>query len=490
MLVLMGVNLYASRVVINALGVEDYGLYSVVGSVVIFMGFVNNSMTAASQRFLAYTKGGGSVEEQNSMFCSVSASHILIAVILFLLGETLGVLYIENYLNVAPDKYAAAHWVFQFSLASLLMKTITVPYHASIIANEKMTAFAYISLIEGGLQLFAALMLSCFSADRVVFYAALMFLSVFATQSAYIIYSRLHFAECQFARRWKGEDVKHIFSYSGWNLLGAFSGVASSQGVNMLLNFFAGVVVNAARGVAFQVEAAITSLSGNFQSAINPQVVKNYAAKDLGRMHMLIMTGTRFSFFLLLIFAAPIFVNMEEVLTIWLKIVPEYAVGFCKLMLVYALIASLSALLLTGAMATGRIKKYQIIVAGINLLNLPLSYLVLKLNGDPYMPFFVLIMLAVIAFVARLTLVSQMISLSKRAFAKEVLQPIAMVMIVLVLVLAFYCSQNNVTDSVLMLILKLGVTFTVTIAVIMLLGVKKTEREMVVGFIKKKINAK
>lgn len=490
MLVLMAVNLYASRVVINALGVKDYGLYSVVGSIVIFMGFVNNSMTAASQRFLAYTKGSGTVEEQNSMFCSVSLSHILIALTLFVIGELLGVFYIERYLNVDSDRYVAAHWVFQFSLMSLLMKTLTVPYHASIIANEKMTAFAYISLIEGGLQLFAAMILALFSGERVVYYAGFMFLSVLATQSAYILYSRMHFEECRMGRKWKNDDVKSIFGYSGWNLLGAFSGVASSQGVNMLLNSFAGVVVNAARGIAFQVEAAITSLSGNFQSAINPQIVKNYATKDLERMHSLIMIGTRFSFYLLLIFAAPIFVNMEEVLTVWLKIVPDYSVWFCKLMLIYALISSLSGLLLTGAMATGRIKKYQIIVAGINLMNLPLSYLVLRLSGNPYQPFIVLLALAVIAFAARLTLVSQMISLSKRAFFKEVILPVFAVMIVLSLILLIFYINNSVSGNVWMLILKVGVTFVATVAVIVTIGIKKSERLIVMNFIKNKIHAK
>ena len=307
MLLLMLVNLYTSRVVFNVLGVEDYGLYSVVGSIVIFLGFVNASMTAASQRFLSYSKGHGDLASQTSMFNSLSVTHIITALLIFVIAEPGGIFYIETYLNVAPEKISAAHIVFQFSLFSLLIKTTTVPYNAAIIANERMSAFAYISIGEVALQLSSALILKHILHNQLIWYAVMMFLTVLCTQIGYVLYSKIHFKECRLCRTWDKKTVKEVFSYSGWNLLGTFSSVTIDQGVNMLLNSFFGVIVNASRGIAFQVSGAITTLSGNFQQAMNPQIVKSYASNDLSNMHRLIIKGTRFSFYLLLIFSAPIF---------------------------------------------------------------------------------------------------------------------------------------------------------------------------------------
>lgn len=488
MLLLMLVNLYTSRIVINALGVEDYGLYSIVGSVVICLGFVNSSMTAASQRFLAYSKGQGDVQEQTRMFNSVSMAHYIIAFVIFILAETGGVFYIEEFLNVAPEKINTAHVVFQFSLCSLLIKTTFVPYNASIIANERMSAFALLSILEAGLQLSVAVILRYILTNQLIWYAFMMFFTVFCTQLGYMIYSRTHFQECKLCHAWDKKTVKDVFSYSGWNLLGTLSSVAIDQGVNMLLNSFFGVIVNAARGIAFQVSGAIASLSGNFQQAMNPQIVKSYACGDLTNMHQLIMKGTRFSFFLILIFSAPIFFNINSVLTIWLGFVPEYAAIFCQLILINALISACSGPLLTGAMATGRIKKYQLIVASINLLNLPVSWVVLKFFPNPYFTVYIMIVLSVIAFVARLFLVSEMIGLSKRQFLTQTIFRVFVVALIIGSVLGVIYTNLKTSVSLLVLLVRLFLSFLFVIGVISIIGITSRERRSIMQIIRTRLS--
>lgn len=487
MLLLMLVNLYTSRVVFNVLGVEDYGLYSVVGSIVIFLGFVNASMTAASQRFLSYSKGHGDLASQTSMFNSLSVTHIITALLIFVIAEPGGIFYIETYLNVAPEKISAAHIVFQFSLFSLLIKTTTVPYNAAIIANERMSAFAYISIGEVALQLSSALILKHILHNQLIWYAVMMFLTVLCTQIGYVLYSKIHFKECRSCRTWDKKTVKEVFSYSGWNLLGTFSSVTIDQGVNMLLNSFFGVIVNASRGIAFQVSGAITTLSGNFQQAMNPQIVKSYASNDLSNMHRLIIKGTRFSFYLLLIFSAPIFFNITQVLSIWLNAVPEYATTFCRLILINALISACSGPLLTGAMATGHIKKYQIIVASINLLNLPISWIGLKLLPNPYLTVYVMILLSIIAFIARLLLVSQMIKLPKRLFLTDAILRMGFVSVVSGGGLWLIYNNMGPSESLGGLIFRLFVSFLFVISIISLIGISKQERNSIIQTIKSRI---
>ena len=486
MLVLMGINFYTARVVLNALGVEDYGLYAIVGAVVIFLGFINNSMASASQRFLAFFHGKGDLENLNRTFNSVLLVQCIISVLIFVLGETCGVLYIENYLNVSADKINVAHVVYQFSLFSFLIKTFTVPYNASIIANERMNAFALISIVEGGLQLIAVLLLQLVMHDRLIIYALMMFLVVLITQSCYRIYCVKHFKECRIRKNWDKKTVKNIFNYSGWNLLGAFSSVAIDQGVNMILNSFFGVVVNAARGIAFQVSGAIASLSGNFQQAINPQIVKSYAEGDKEKMHSMIMNGTRFCYYLLLIISIPVLFNMDALLALWLGDVPAYTVTFCRLVLINALLSALSGSLLMGALATGNIKKYQIIVASINLSNLPLSYVVLCFYPNPYLTVYVMILVSIVAFTARLVLTSHMINMSIKKFVIHTIIPSFYTTLVAALVV-YFVNEIWSTSSLILLFVKLAVFFIIVLIAVFSIGIHHNERLIIINTVKQKI---
>lgn len=487
MVLIMAVQLYVSRVVLNALGVDDYGLFSVVGSVVTFLGFLNTSMAAASQRFLAYAKGRGDEDTLNVTFNSIIIVQCIIAFVVFSLCETIGLFYINNYLNVAPEKIAAAHIVFQFSIATFLVNAITVPYNASIIANERMDVFALLSIVDAFLKLGLAFSLPLFANNRLVVYAALMFGCVSVIQLCYRVYCRRHFAECEIRRNADKKIIMDILSYSGWNLLGSFSSVALNQGVNMILNSFFGVVVNAARGIAFQVSASMAQLYSNFQQALNPQIVKSYAAKEYERMYALITQGTRLSFFLLFMFALPIMFNMGEILKLWLGNVPDYTEWFCVLVICNSLISTMSQSLLMGAMATGNIKKYQIIVAGINLMNLPLSIIGLYIFPDPYLTTYIMIVLSCIAFSARLILVHQMIGLSISTFLNKAVRPI-LVSVVICFACCYLANQFIPSwDSFFCVLLKLALFFAICISGIAVLGVSHHERLMVITYIRSKI---
>lgn len=486
MVLIMIVQLYVSRVVLGALGVNDFGLYSVVGSVVTFFGFLNTSMAAAAQRFLAFEKGKQNVERLNSTFNSIIVVQLLIAFVILLLCETLGVFYINHYLNVEPSKVTSAHIVFQVSVVSFLVNTLAVPYLASIIANERMDVFAMFSIFDAALKLSVAFMLPLFEQHRLIVYSLLLLLGVIVIQFCYMLYCRLNFEECKIKRNACKSIIKDILCYSGWNLLGSFSSVGINQGLNMILNSFFGVAVNAARGIAYQVTAAMDQLYSNFQQALNPQIVKSYASNERERMYTLITQGTRLSFFLLFVFSLPIMYNMGPVLKLWLGQVPDYTEKFCILVMCNSLIGTLSQSLLMGAMATGKIKKYQIIVSSITLLNIPLSILGLYLIPNPYLTVYIMIMLSVIAFIARLILVHQMIGLSIVDFIKRTIIPIFSAVICSV----FLCSVVNIylptSEIFIKLFFRIGILVAICFINILAFGVSKNERHMAVNFIKSK----
>lgn len=481
------VTLYTSRVVLKALGVEDYGLYSVVGSVVTFLGFLNTSMAAASQRFLAFAKGKNDDDLQNVTFVSTVRVQWVIAAIVLLLCETIGIFYINHYLNVDPSKITTAHIVFQFSIATFVFNTITVPYNASIIANERMDIFAILGIVEVIIKLGIALVLPLFSANTLIYYAGLMFIMSCIIREMYVIYCRRNFKECKMGRKADKQIVKDMLSYSGWNLFGSFSGVALNQGVNMILNSFFGVVVNAARGISFQVSGAMAQLYSNFQQALNPQIVKTYAANDFARMHFLITQGTRLAFFLMFVCALPIMFNINGVLTLWLGEVPEYTAMFCILVITNSLINTMSQSLLMGAMATGKIRKYQIIVASINLMNLPLSYIALQIYPDPYLTTYIMIALSAVAFIVRLLLVHQMINISVAGFLRTAVLPIFITVLVSVGLAIGLDMILPITGGVGRMIVRLAVLLVLCCCTVALFGMRKEERQLVINFVKNRI---
>jgi len=424
----MVVSLYTSRVVLQRLGVEDYGLYSVVGGVVAMFAILNGSLTAASQRYLTFEMGKKKDGDVPKVFSATVTIHVILAIIILIIAEIGGMWFLNNKMNIPPDRLSAAGWVFQFSLFSFLANIISIPYNAAIIAYERMKAFAYIGVLEVSLKLISVLLLSFLPFDKLKTYAFLIMIIAIIIRVTYNIYSRKNFPDCKFSFHWDKKLLQNMASFAGWNFIGSSSAVLMTQGVNILLNIFYGVVVNAAQGIAVQVQNAVGGFINNFMVAINPQITKSYASGDKEYMFNLAFQGARLSFYLILFISLPLLIETETVLTLWLKAVPEYTVMFVRLILIFTILQSLSNPLVTIMLATGNIKKYQIIVGGLQMMNFPLSYIFLKIGFVPYVTIIIAICISIISLFIRIILLKGMVGLSPKAYTKTVLWNVTLIL--------------------------------------------------------------
>ena len=360
MIITMGVSLYTSRIVLSTLGVEDYGVYSVVGGVVAIFSSLNSTMAGAVQRFLNFEMGKNNHARLNKVFNTSIIIHVGIAVIIFILVELIGTWFLNSKMNIPNERLVAANWVLQFSLLTFIVNIISVPYNAVIIANEKMKVFAYISIIDVTLKLIIVFMLTLFNYDKLIMYSILMFLVSVIIRLIYGIYSKQNFEECRFKWLWDTPVFKEMTSFAGWNLIGVTSTLARTQGVNIVLNLFYGTVVNAAMGIANQVRQALELFVNNFTTALKPQITKSYALGDLKYMMDLVFQGTRFAIYLLFLITFPILLETDYILNIWLKNVPAHTIIFVQLVTVIVIIETLSKTLIQTMFAYGKIRNYQI----------------------------------------------------------------------------------------------------------------------------------
>ena len=420
MLLMMMISLYTSRVVLNALGVEDYGIYNVVGGIVAMFAVLSGSLSAAVSRFITFELGRNDINKLKKVFCTAINVQIILIVIISILLETIG-LWFLNYKMVIPEaRIVAANWVFQFSVITFAVNLWSVPYNASIVAHEKMSAFAYISIFDAVAKLLIAFLILKNPIDRLVYYGILILLVGLIQRFLYSAYCKKHFEECHYHLLYDKTVTKEMFGFAGWNFIGAASAVLRDQGGNIIINLFNGPTVNAARGVAMSVNTAVNGFVTNFQTAINPQITKNFASGDHDYMFKLMFQGARLSYYILLIFALPIIFTTPYLLGLWLGIVPEHAVNFTRLVLIFTLSESLAGPLVTAMLATGNIRNYQIVVGGCQLLNLPVSYCLLCLGGIPETIFIVAIAVSVLCEMTRLIMLRNMINLPVRKFLKNV----------------------------------------------------------------------
>ena len=402
MLFLMLISLYTSRVILEALGVTDYGIYNVVGGFVSMFALISAALTSACSRFLNYEMGKGDIERQKVVFSTALSIQWGLAIIVAVLSEAIGVWYVNNVMVLPPDRLGAANWCFQFSVFNFCMNLITVPYNASIVAHERMKAFAYVSMYQGLAVLAISFLVSLSSIDRLVFYAFMLLIVQFSVRYAYQVYCRRNFRECTYIKVFDKPLFRHMLSYSLWHLVGNGASVLKRHGVNLVLNFFFGPAVNAARGIASQVDGAVNQFSSNFMMAMNPQITQSYARGELKGMFQLVNRGSRFSFYLLFVLALPVIINADYILHLWLKEVPAHTVAFVQLTLISMMITSVSRSLITAQNATGNVRNYQLVVGGILLLNLPLSYLFLSFGMMPEIVVVVAIVVEILAFLARM----------------------------------------------------------------------------------------
>ena len=416
MLLTMAVSLYTSRIVINTLGIEDFGIYTVVGGFVTILGFLNSAMASATQRFLSFELGRKDYKQLKKVFIMSVNTHVIIALIILLFAETIGLWFVNTQLNIPIERMSAVKWVYQFSILTFLVNVISVPYNAAIIAHERMNIFAWISIIEVSLKLLIVFMLEWFGYDKLKFYAVLIFVVSIVIRIIYSIYCGRNFSESKFKFFWDKVLFKKLMSYSVWNLWGDVAYTLNGQGVNILLNVFFGPTINAARGIAYRVVGAVNSFVVNLQMAINPQIIKSYASDDKKYMQQLIFQGAKYSFFLLYIITLPILLETEIVLKLWLKIVPEYGNIFTQLVIINILVESISGPLTTAAQATGKIRLYQGLSGGVMLLILPISYLFFKYDFPPEVAFYIGIVISIIVLFVRLYIVWNLIQIKFQDF--------------------------------------------------------------------------
>lgn len=403
MLFMMFMGLYTSRIVLQALGEGDYGIYNVVGGVVAMFTIISGALNSAVSRFITFEMGKGEGARLNKVYSTAVIIQIVLAVVVVAVAEPVGLWFIDNEMTISPERIPAARWVLHFSLLAFVVNLMSVPQMASITAHERMSAYAWIGILDGLLRFGVALLISCSGYDRLVAYAALMAVSVLIVRMAYGIYCRLHFPECRFRPVFDRPLMKEMFSFAGWNFIGVTAGVLRDHGGNILVNVFSGsVAVNAARGVALQLSNAVQSFVTNFMTAVNPQITKSYAAGEKDYMFSLMRKSSRMAYYLLLIIVLPVIFNVDYLLSIWLDDVPAGAASFARLFLILALSESLSGPLITGTQATGKIRDYQILVGGLIMLNFPVSYIFLKAGAAPEVTVVVAIVISQICLFARL----------------------------------------------------------------------------------------
>lgn len=472
----MAVSLYTSRVVLNVLGVSEFGIYNVVGGVVMMFSSLNTTMATAVQRFMNFEMGRKNFKGLNDIFNTSVIIHIFIAVIVFILLETVGVWFLNTQMNIHPMRMEAANWVLQFSIFTFVVTILSVPYDAVIIANEHMQAFALISIIEVSLKLLIVFALGWFDFDKLKLYAVLTFAVSVVLRFIYSNYSKKHFAEAKFKWEWHKNLFKEMFSFAGWNMIGVSSTLIRTQGINIVLNIFFGTIVNAAMGIANQVKTAVDQFSNNFLMALNPQITKSYAAGDHVYLFKLVFNGSKYAFFLVFFLTLPIIIETEYILSLWLKTVPDYTVIFVRLVLFISIIESMSKTLIQTMFATGVIKRYQIIVGSVTIFNLPISILFLYLGFEPQITMLIGMFIALIALQVRLQMLKTMVSLPVSTYYKEVILVVFLVAIVAV-VLPLIVVLNFKPDF-LRFVLNVLLSFISVLGSVYFIGLSRSERKV------------
>lgn len=487
-IITLAIALYTSRVILRTLGVEDYGIYNVVGGFVGMFSLISGTLIASSQRFITFELGKTKNGHPREVFSSALILHFVIASLIIVIAETVGVWFLNYQMNIPDDRMSVANWLFQFSLITFVFNLISIPYNAAIVAHERMDAFAYISVLEAVLKLVIVYVLVLLPYDKLYVYGLLMLAVAVIIRFIYVIYCSRNFYDTEFCFVKDRKYYKQMLGFSGWNILGSSSWVLSNYGINILLNLFFGVVVNAARGIASQVDAAVNQFVTNFTMAVNPQITKSYASKDYGYMMDLIIKGARYSYFLLFIMALPLISETEYITKLWLGTIPEYAVVFIRLSLVYMLCQSLSNTLYTAMLATGDIRNYQIVVGGLSLLSFPLTYMFFKMGLPPEYGYLSTIIISVMCLGARLYMLRGMIDLPVMRFVKEVLGRVICVSVIAGMIpysiTAFYASSLSRCFS------NIAISVFVLLVLIYYIGIPISERMTIKNVIEQKLHVK
>ena len=485
----MIISLYTSRVILQVLGVEDYGIYQVVGGMVAMFAVISNALSSAISRFITYEIGSGNNERLAAVFSTSQVVQLVIAAIVLLLGELVGLWFMHTHMQIPDGRMMAANWVLQFSLISFCVNLLSIPYNACIIAHEHMKAFAYVSIIEAVCKLAICFMLYASPFDKLVYYAFLLMLLSIGIRAIYTIYCRRHFVECKTPMKFHKSIFKEMFGFAGWSFYTSTNYLFNTQGVNMLINVFFGVTFNAARGLANQVEGAVMQFVNSFTTAINPQITKSYAAGDKVEMYQLVCRGAKFSFYLMYIMALPLICEASTVMNLWLTVIPEKTVLFVQLSLIIGMLDCFGATSVTACMATGKIRTYSLIIGTLALLDFPLVWVAFSMGSQIEIAYYLYICVKALVIFTRMFLMRRMVGLPVRDYVFNAILPSILVAIIAAIpsVVIVMCFPQSFTRLLLSVVV--GVLSVALVA--FFIGMSRGERAMIVTkakeFVKRKM---
>ena len=488
MFFIMAISLFASRVVLKYLGVENFGIYNVVGGVVAMMGILTSAMSTSTTRYLTFELGKGDNKRLKQVFSTCFSIYLLLSLVFLIFAETVGLWFLNTQMTIPENRMVAANWVYQFSVISCINTLLANPYNAVLVAHEKMNVYAYISIIEVILKLLIVYLLLVIPFDRLVVYGALILLMSLTVTMLYRIYSIKHYEESRYSFYWEKPLVKQLLSYSWWNLFGATAGMVKGQGLNILLNMFFNPAVNAARGIAYQINAAITQFFTNFYLAVRPQITKYYAQNDLDNMFKLVFRSSKFSFYLIFLLSLPIIIEAPYIIQLWLGQLPDYVVPFTRMIVLISAIDSMATPLMTACHATGRIKLYQSTIGIMIICNVPISYCLLKFaECGPNTVFVISLLISTIALIVRLWIVRYLInSFPVWKFVKNVLllsNGIAVLSAILPTVLHMTLSSSFISCCVVVVS-----SFISTLCFVWMIGLTNVEKHVVKEMIDNKFH--
>ena len=483
---MMAIGLYTSRIVLKTLGIEDYGTYNVVGGVVGMFSIVSSSMSTSISRFITFELGKKDEIRLNKVFSTAINVQLLMGLAVVILMEVIGVWFLNTKMNIPEGRIGAANWVFQLSIISFVLGLLMVPYNASIVAHEDMGVFAYMSLLDAILKLLIVYSLYISPFDKLISYAVLLLGVSLLMRGIYAFYCKRHYKECTYHFVNDKTLLKEMTSFAGWHFLSNGSWILNNQGVNILINIFFGVTLNAARGIASTVDGMIQSFVNNFMTALNPQITKSYAAGDLEYMHKLVFAGAKYSAFLMLFFIIPICLETDLILKLWLDVVPGYAAVFVRWTLLSSLCVILGNTLVTSVLATGKIRNYELVMGLMALSNFPITWIAFRMGASPTSAYIIYFSVYFLMIFVRLYMAKGLINMPVWTYIKEVFFRVFAVGVISFFV-PYIISQLQ-EDSVLRLIEVVTVSVICTVLCVLLLGMKADEKRKMFGFIRAKLN--
>lgn len=486
MLITMAVGLFTSRIVLNTLGIEDYGVNNIAGGLVGFLTIITGTVSSAISRFITFELGKGDLNALKKVFSMSITIQLIFAIVVILVGEIIGIWFLNSELNIPLERLDAAKWVFHCSILSFAIGLICSPYNATIIAHERMNIYAYMSILDTIMKLAIVYMLYISPYDKLKTFAVLGLATSILMRIIYGIYCKCNFEECVYKLSFDKQIFKEMFNLASWHLFGNTAYILNTQGVNVITNIFFGVTLNAARGIADSVNGIVTQFVNNFTTAINPQITKSYAKGDLVYMHKLICYGSKYSYFMMLFIATPLIIETESILKLWLGVIPKYAVSFAQLVLASSLCTVLSNTLVTAMLATGKIKKYQLIVTAVGFIVFPLTYIAFRCGYSPTWAYIIYFFVYLILLFVRLYLMREMIKMPMMLYIKTVIYRIIPVTIIILLIpyfITFYIAPSISRICIISII-----SFITSIIAIYFIGLVNSEQQYVKNKLKSILN--